>query len=116
MPNGGVSAIANSNDTLIVSFAGDDNDTPIGLGLAFTSEARSWYGTEPTEVMSFNFSWDSSGAGVQNGIYFGFDSEYEPGIGYSGSFLVISPLSNLCLLYTSPSPRDRLLSRMPSSA
>ena len=29
------------------------------------------------------------------------------------------PLNNLiytCLLYTSPSPRDRLLSRMPSSA
>ena len=25
-------------------------------------------------------------------------------------------LSNLCLLYTSPSPRDGLLSRMPSSA
>ena len=24
--------------------------------------------------------------------------------------------SNICLLYTSPSPRDRLLSRMPSSA
>ena len=25
-------------------------------------------------------------------------------------------LSNFCLLYTSPSPRDGLLSRMPSSA
>ena len=25
-------------------------------------------------------------------------------------------LSNICLLYTSPSPRDRSLSRMPSSA
>ena len=25
-------------------------------------------------------------------------------------------LSNVCLLYTSPSPRDGLLSRMPSSA
>ena len=95
LPNGGVSAIATSNDTLLVAFAGDDNDTPIGLGLAFTSEARSWYGTEPAEIMSFNFSWDSAGAGVQNGIYFGFDSEYEPGIGYSGSFLVINPLAEL---------------------
>ena len=66
LPNGGVSAIAASNDTLLVALAGDDNDTPIGLGLAFTSEARSWYGT--------------------------------------------------CLLYTSPSPRDRTRSRMPSSA
>ena len=26
------------------------------------------------------------------------------------------PLANICLLYTSPSPRDGLLSRMPSSA
>ena len=26
------------------------------------------------------------------------------------------PESNICLLYTSPSPRDGLLSRMPSSA
>ena len=26
------------------------------------------------------------------------------------------PLNKLCLLYTSPSPRDRSLSRMPSSA
>ena len=30
--------------------------------------------------------------------------------------LYTSPLSTLCLLYTSPSPRDGLLSRMPSSA
>ena len=28
----------------------------------------------------------------------------------------IKPLSQPCLLYTSPSPRDGLLSRMPSSA
>ena len=28
----------------------------------------------------------------------------------------ISPNPNSCLLYTSPSPRDRLKSRMPSSA
>ena len=29
---------------------------------------------------------------------------------------VIVPLSKACLLYTSPSPRDATLSRMPSSA
>ena len=29
---------------------------------------------------------------------------------------IITQLSKLCLLYTSPSPRDGLLSRMPSSA
>ena len=34
------------------------------------------------------------------------------GMGYLGA----SDLSTLCLLYTSPSPRDATLSRMPSSA
>ena len=29
---------------------------------------------------------------------------------------IVSPYSYICLLYTSPSPRDGLLSRMPSSA
>ena len=28
----------------------------------------------------------------------------------------VCALANICLLYTSPSPRDRFLSRMPSSA
>ena len=31
-------------------------------------------------------------------------------------FMLTSMLSNGCLLYTSPSPRDATLSRMPSSA
>ena len=30
--------------------------------------------------------------------------------------LVLTPLGHTCLLYTSPSPRDRQKSRMPSSA
>ena len=29
---------------------------------------------------------------------------------------IIKPVNTTCLLYTSPSPRDGLLSRMPSSA
>ena len=40
-------------------------------------------------------------------------------IGYSGRIIDTEHLSkniNSCLLYTSPSPRDRSLSRMPSSA
>src|SRR5665811_2575217 len=32
------------------------------------------------------------------------------------TFRLIEPLRYLCLLYTSPSPRDRTRSRMPSSA
>ena len=31
-------------------------------------------------------------------------------------FALLAALSNACLLYTSPSPRDRTRSRMPSSA
>ena len=34
----------------------------------------------------------------------------------AGDLLKKHGLTNLCLLYTSPSPRDGLLSRMPSSA
>ena len=30
--------------------------------------------------------------------------------------MVVNALNNFCLLYTSPSPRDRTRSRMPSSA
>ena len=35
---------------------------------------------------------------------------------YNGSPAVVFTINSLCLLYTSPSPRDRSLSRMPSSA
>ena len=37
-------------------------------------------------------------------------------IGQANVRLAISPDNYLCLLYTSPSPRDGLLTRMPSSA
>ena len=41
-------------------------------------------------------------------------------LAYHGEKIVICknnlPLVDLCLLYTSPSPRDRTRSRMPSSA
>ena len=35
---------------------------------------------------------------------------------YTGGSLWDEDYANSCLLYTSPSPRDGLLSRMPSSA
>ena len=37
-------------------------------------------------------------------------------ISYNDKTLLFGGNANLCLLYTSPSPRDGLLSRMPSSA
>ena len=42
------------------------------------------------------------------------DNEFVAILGPSGSGK--TTLLNICLLYTSPSPRDGLLSRMPSSA
>ena len=85
--------MATKNDSLVLAFAGDDNDTPIGLGLAIASDAGSWYDTPPTTVMEYSFLWDSLGTDTTNGAYFGFDSEYQPGIGYTGSFMVLSPLN-----------------------
>ena len=42
--------------------------------------------------------------------------EYTALRGYDLKFLTAVPKGNDCLLYTSPSPRDRQKSRMPSSA
>ena len=36
--------------------------------------------------------------------------------GNEPSYIFLDEIHNVCLLYTSPSPRDGLLSRMPSSA
>ena len=38
------------------------------------------------------------------------------GVEYQDSGAVVMMISNTCLLYTSPSPRDKRQSRMPSSA
>ena len=53
------------------------------------------------------------------GRYGIFDSTYERDIDQNGSIALSGEdvtLTDGCLLYTSPSPRDGLLSRMPSSA
>ena len=54
-------------------------------------------GTAPILVMWFGFDWQSKAAVVVVMVFFPM-------------------LINTCLLYTSPSPRDREKSRMPSSA
>ena len=47
-----------------------------------------------------------------------FSSDCNPSHSYTldGTYLVTLIITNSCLLYTSPSPRDATLSRMPSSA
>ena len=37
-------------------------------------------------------------------------------VGYGSRRMITDALSDVCLLYTSPSPRDKRQSRMPSSA
>ena len=54
------------------------------------------------------------GVGIAQGLSFGLKL---PLIGVSSLMVLAEGLgSKACLLYTSPSPRDGLLSRMPSSA
>ena len=50
---------------------------------------------------------DKTGAGAE---------AKEPGFDPEGKQLYINPEECICLLYTSPSPRDMRRSRMPSSA
>ena len=42
--------------------------------------------------------------------------KYKDELGLNQEERLVGELARLCLLYTSPSPRDGLLSRMPSSA
>ena len=68
--------------------------TPPG---SYSAATESWDGSAWTEVSDIATARGYSGAG---------------GSGYASSAAIIFG----CLLYTSPSPRDGLLSRMPSSA
>ena len=45
-----------------------------------------------------------------------FQSEIRAALAQIGSHALFRNVSKICLLYTSPSPRDATLSRMPSSA
>ena len=59
-----------------------------------------------------NFFLTQPGANSWGGIYV-YDVSVSPQV---GDELVLSATVNDCLLYTSPSPRDRTRYRMPSSA
>ena len=57
---------------------------------------------------------DDGAALIDTPTEYSFESRFSSGensVSYSGQVV-----RNFCLLYTSPSPRDGLLSRMPSSA
>ena len=74
-------------------------------------------GAEQADVSGEFINTGSITAEVNVGFLGGF--VVEDGVGYDGTIRnsgLISGPRNGCLLYTSPSPRDGLLSRMPSSA
>ena len=59
---------------------------------------------------------DSSGQWISQNIGFGHQRLSVIDLSSHGSQPMIDEKLKLCLLYTSPSPRDRTRSRMPSSA
>ena len=108
----------------------------VSLGLRFTDDAgiaelnSQWrQRTGPTDVLSFAALDDTpdwlEGAAVELGdIIVSLDTahrqaaDHDHSLRYELHWLISHGLLHLlgCLLYTSPSPRDGLLSRMPSSA
>ena len=63
---------------------------------------------------TFNNTWARTGSSLYDGTAL-FISTRKTGTVFNTAQSELL-LSNNCLLYTSPSPRDGLLSRMPSSA
>ena len=62
---------------------------------------------EGADIMGYNVKFD---------IGFLAAEMKRAGVHWSWDGYIVDPLSQTCLLYTSPSPRDRQKSRMPSSA
>ena len=63
------------------------------------------------KMLAADASWDAANACLQTHGGFGFAEEYDVERKFRETRLY-----QVCLLYTSPSPRDRTRSRMPSSA
>ena len=51
-----------------------------------------------------------------DGLHLGHQKLFQLAQSYKKKYNLMIGVVNFCLLYTSPSPRDRVLSRMPSSA
>ena len=100
---GGVQATADTNRKNIASnelTINYDTRSPTVILSTIDSDNRLNIADNPTTI-EFDFSENVKGF---------VKSDITEGVGNSGS------LANTCLLYTSPSPRDRTRSRMPSSA
>ena len=70
-----------------------------------------------TNVDSVGLITARNGIVVGSGITLSKDGDiFATGVTTTGSLVSSGAISGTCLLYTSPSPRDREKSRMPSSA
>ena len=119
----GILDISNSlltNSAVVLSYFGGISSSNFTGSLKMDSQRHypqvainnncSSYSTLSIEINSANFEGAMNGViSVQNGVL----SDVEI---YNSNFIKNEAQKNTCLLYTSPSPRDGLLSRMPSSA
>ena len=75
-------------------------NTSLTTGKMIKGEKKSKFSKPEVEVL-YSFNLDGNISEVKS---------------FNSSGILLNKLTNICLLYTSPSPRDGLLSRMPSSA
>ena len=80
-----------------------DNTQSISVGQVLDAHGRSYFGM--SQMMNLVQMMRNGEVTHEDVIY--FEDMFQPGI---------ESLPYICLLYTSPSPRDRQKSRMPSSA
>ena len=95
------------NNQLYLGFEDDDDsDDPTIYRIALADDGLSTVGTATNLNVPIpsNTSWGDMIVSSENG-----NTLIYAGLGYNND-------TNTCLLYTSPSPRDATLSRMPSSA
>ena len=93
----------------------------LGQKVDWIGEDGAWYNLVMDQAFTINarvtapMSAEFPDRQLMTGLAMVFTDE-EGGTQESVVFKIVDPYSTACLLYTSPSPRDATLSRMPSSA
>ena len=84
--------------------------------VAFASEVDSWKWVKRAEALGFHAAWfyDTQLLNPDVFVCMALAAHETSRIRLGTGVLV--PTNRICLLYTSPSPRDKRQSRMPSSA
>ena len=96
---GGATTLSTDGNTTLLELISTDADANVGPILDLTRNSSSPADSDELGLIRFLGENDADGA-----------------LTYARIGATIADASNTCLLYTSPSPRDGLLSRMPSSA